>query len=586
MTPPTAEGGSLRSQDLRTPADPTGLDGSLIRVDPETGQGLPGNPLYASSDENARRIVAYGMRNPFRFTVRPGTNEVWVGDVGQSTWEEIDRVENPTGSTPYNFGWPCYEGANGTSARQPSWEAADVNLCENLYKEGPSAVNAPYYAYKHTEQVVPGETCPTGSSAISGLAFYESGPFPNIYNGALFFEDYERNCIWAMLPGANGLPNPKNIQTFDAGAHTPVDLVVGPDGALYYVDIGEGKIMRIASETVNHPPTAVATATPQEGPGPLKVQLSAAESSDPDPGDTLSYSWDLNGDGKFGDSTEVSPTYTYTEPGTHVATVRVTDPEGASDTASVSIKVNDAPPTATITAPLPSLTWAVGDQIPFSGTATDPQDGTLPASAYSWNIVLHHCASSCDLHQIETVTGKKEGVLRGPRSRISLVDRSPADRHRFRRPDRHQVSGDLPENRFAQPSEPSDIGVRTGPRRRNGHYAHFENRDPGIGKHGHGTRSTDAQRDRIRLWFLVRRRRRIAQRHSRTQSDIDGDLLGHRSPRRSPKPTLSRRPTTTNPRSRAQWAPTSRPESRSMRMHPAPALPRQPGRLHSSPRKV
>jgi glucose/arabinose dehydrogenase len=414
MTLPTAEGGSLRAQDLRTPADPTGLDGSLLRVNPETGQAMPENPLSSSLDANARRIVAYGMRNPFRFTVRPGTNEVWVGDVGLSNWEEIDRVANPTGSTPYNFGWPCYEGANGTSARQSSWDAANANLCESLYSEGPSAVAAPYYAYKHSANVVSGDTCAPGSSSISGLAFYESGPFPNSYNGALFFADYSRNCIWAMMPGANGLPNPNNIQVFDAGAGAPVNLVVGPDGALYFPDFNSGKIWRIGHAVGNQPPVAEATATPQDGPGPLSVQLSAAGSSDPDPGDTLSYSWDLNGDGQFGDSTQVSPTHVYTEPGVHVATVRVTDPDGATDTASVSIQVDNAPPTATITAPAPTLTWAVGDQIAFSATATDPQQGTLPASAYSWNVIIHHCPSTCHLHQEETITGKSSGVIVAP----------------------------------------------------------------------------------------------------------------------------------------------------------------------------
>ncbi len=91
LTPPGAEGGALRSQDLRTPADPTSLDGALLRVDPATGAGLPDNPNAASSDPNARRIVAYGMRNPFRFAVHPGTGEVWIGDVGWNTWEEIER---------------------------------------------------------------------------------------------------------------------------------------------------------------------------------------------------------------------------------------------------------------------------------------------------------------------------------------------------------------------------------------------------------------------------------------------------------------------------------------------------------------
>src|SRR5919202_248051 len=76
QTLPTAEGGSLRSQDLQTVGDPVTLDGAILRVDPATGKALPNNPLYGSDRPNARRIVAYGERNPFRFTIRPGTNEV------------------------------------------------------------------------------------------------------------------------------------------------------------------------------------------------------------------------------------------------------------------------------------------------------------------------------------------------------------------------------------------------------------------------------------------------------------------------------------------------------------------------------
>jgi glucose/arabinose dehydrogenase len=72
-TSPTGEGGALRSQDLRTSADPAGLSGAVIRIDPTTGAAAAGNPLIGSADLNARRIVAYGLRNPFRFTFRPAS---------------------------------------------------------------------------------------------------------------------------------------------------------------------------------------------------------------------------------------------------------------------------------------------------------------------------------------------------------------------------------------------------------------------------------------------------------------------------------------------------------------------------------
>ena len=189
---PTAEGGALRSQDLRTSDDPAVLNGAIIRVDPDTGTATPSNPLLNSPDANARRIVAYGLRNPFRFTFRPGTQEIWVGDVGWNAWEEIDRITDPTVAPVSNFGWPCYEG----NAPQPGFDGANLDLCEDLYGDS-GAVTAPYHSWSHADKVVPGEACPAGGSSITGLAFKPAGVgnYPASYDDALFFADYARGCI-------------------------------------------------------------------------------------------------------------------------------------------------------------------------------------------------------------------------------------------------------------------------------------------------------------------------------------------------------------------------------------------------------
>ena len=76
--------------------EPVLLNGACSASIRRRAPGAPGNPLASSSNANARRIVAYGLRNPFRFTFRPGTNEIWIGDVGWNTWEEIDRLVDPT----------------------------------------------------------------------------------------------------------------------------------------------------------------------------------------------------------------------------------------------------------------------------------------------------------------------------------------------------------------------------------------------------------------------------------------------------------------------------------------------------------
>ena len=409
LTPPGAEGGALRSQDLRTPLDPTSLDGALLRVDPATGAGLPDNPNAASSDPNARRIVAYGMRNPFRFGVRPGTGEVWIGDVGWSTWEEIERLQAPTASVT-NLGWPCYEG----SGRQSGYDSANLSICENLYAAGPAAVRAPLFAWNHGAQVVPGEACPTGSSSAAGIAFEPAnGGYPSEYRGALFFADYSRDCIWAMLPGSDGVPDPARIRTFAAGAANPVHLQIGPGGDLFYADFDGGTIRRVSFTPANQPPTAVAAATPTAGPAPLAVQFDGSGSSDPDAGDTLSYAWDLDGDGEYDDSTAVAPSHTFTSQGVYTASLRVTDSHGAASTAAVTISVGNTAPTATITSPAPGTTWKVGDVIQFAGAATDEQDGPLPPSALSWTLILHHCPSNCHTHPLQSFDSVAGG--RSPR---------------------------------------------------------------------------------------------------------------------------------------------------------------------------
>ena len=416
LSPPGAEGGALRSQSVRRTDGPAALDGAVLRVDPATGAGVPGNPFYSSSDANARRIVAYGLRNPFRFAQRPGSDELWIGDVGWNTWEEINRVVSPASTTASNFGWPCHEGASA----QPGYQGAGLNLCSSLYST-PGSVIAPYYTYNHSACVVSYAGCHTGGSSITGVAFYQGGSYPAQYNGALFFADHTRDEIWAMLPGTNGLPDPSRLQSFvgvDAtggSAGHPVDLKIGPGGDLFYVDMDDGTVHRITYTAANQPPAAVITASPTNGPAPLTVSFDGTGSSDPE-GKPLSYSWDLNGDGTFGDATGPAASYTYTTAGVYHPSLRVTDDQGASDTASVTVTVGNTAPVAVIDSPLSSLTWRVGDAINFSGHATDAQDGTLPASALSWSLILHHCftPTDCHTHLIQAINGVSSGSFTAP----------------------------------------------------------------------------------------------------------------------------------------------------------------------------
>ena len=160
----------------------------------------------------------------------------------------------------------------------------------------------------------------------------------------------------------------------------------------------------------------MAAATPTNGPAPLTVSFNGGGSSDPDPGATLTYAWDLDDDGAFDDATGVTASWTYQTPGTYTPELRVTDNLGASDTDAVTITAGNTAPTATIASPASSLRWKVGDTVSFSGGATDPQSGTLPASALSWSLVLHHCdsAGNCHQHPVQTFDGVASGSFNAP----------------------------------------------------------------------------------------------------------------------------------------------------------------------------
>lgn len=424
MEIPSAEGGALRSQDVRTPADPTGLDGTLIRIDPDTGEGLPGNPFASSPDANARRIYAFGFRNPFRFTLDPPSGNVYVDNVGWETYEEMDRF--PLGSShAYNSGWPCYE-ADGPT---PGYE--ELSLCKSLYAE-PGAASQPFFLYAHTSGVTAGDTCTTeNGSAITGIDVYHGGAFPEEYEDAVFFGDPVRGCIYVM-PTADGEPNPLAARPFltEGGGYSGVDLETGPEGNLFYAslsnktgDPASGAIHRVSYDP-NAPRARLEAASAGEEHLNWEDELPAtftfdASGSTSAHGGQLEYEWDFNEDGTFetvsGSGEESEQTYSTAE--NRTVAVKVTDQEtGKWDIAKITIYPGDKPPTVDIYEPEEGLTWGVGQRISFKGIAFADRDSEpLSQSGLYWKTRLAHCPfSSCHLHPLQIFPGTWEGELTAP----------------------------------------------------------------------------------------------------------------------------------------------------------------------------
>jgi glucose/arabinose dehydrogenase len=176
--------------------------GKLLRFN-DDGSIPADNPFFATQSGVARAVWSYGLRNPFTFAVDAATGRIYINDVGEVTWEEVDVA-----SAGANFGWPGSEGPDNVAG----------------------AIVAPLFTYKH------GDAVPLGSgpggffkgAAIAGGAFYPSaGLFPVGYRDQYYFADFVNRFV-GRIDGANG----NAAYAFASLSGAPVDLRVAGDGAL------------------------------------------------------------------------------------------------------------------------------------------------------------------------------------------------------------------------------------------------------------------------------------------------------------------------------------------------------------------
>ncbi len=316
-------------------------------------------------------IYAYGLRNPFRFTFLPN-GKAMEADTGSNYWEELNTIQ-PGG----NYGWDFYEGNCGSCGY--------IN---------------PTYAYGHMPV----------DGAISAISGYSGSVFPKQYDQVVFFGDYNRGDIEAVSFDPT-FTTETSETVFDSGAGTIADLQEGPDGNLYYVSIFEGTFTKI-SATGPFPPVAAASTSVSAGLAPFNAQFSSAGSSDPY-GLPLTYSWD------FGDgsplSTSANPSHAYATNGTYTATLTVSNGT-QTGSATTKVVVGNTPPVVSITSPAVNATYNGGDTISFSGTATDAVDGTLPASAYTWQADFYSSNVAQPFYNAEVAlpfSGPTTGVTQG-----------------------------------------------------------------------------------------------------------------------------------------------------------------------------
>jgi glucose/arabinose dehydrogenase len=319
--------------------------GKILRINKDGS--IPDDNPFVGQVGKLGAIWAYGFRNPWRFQFDSATGELYGGDVGDFSWEEVNHIVRGG-----NYGWPLNEG-----------------LCT----ANCAGFIDPIHAYPHDGN----------SAAVTGGPIYRAGMFPPEYQGDLFFSDYARGFIkHANLDAAGQVTS---VEDFDDQAGSVVDMKVAPDGSLYYITYFPGALYRVSFNTTSHLPVANASADVTKGVEPLTVQFSSAGSNDPD-GDPLSYNWDL-GDGTT--STDANPTKTYTDKG--VYTVRLTVSAAGDEVPAPPVVVQvGVPPELTVAFPTEGQLYRAGDTITYNAFAQDAAGFDLDDGDIKTTVRLHH----------------------------------------------------------------------------------------------------------------------------------------------------------------------------------------------------
>jgi glucose/arabinose dehydrogenase len=368
--------------------DQNTLTGKLLRIT-STGGIPPTNPFQGAGTarcnttgtttpgNKCQETFAWGLRNPFRFAVDPNaaSTRIFINDVGQNAYEEIDDAQSGV-----DYGWNCREGRHSNNTSGPC-SPTPPNMID------------PIFEYTHGSNV-PG-TSVAGCGSITGGAFVPNGIWPS-YDNAYLFSDYNCGAIFKMTFSGSAW----NAAAFATalGSSSAVHMIFGPFGtgqALYYTTYangGEVRRIQLNSTAGNNAPIAMAGASPTTGAAPLTTTLSAAGSSDPDAGDTLTYFWNFGDGGPEVSTTGLTIAHTYAQ-GNYTASLRARDNHFAfSSPATVNISAGNTPPVPTISVPANGTLFAVGQNFTLTGSATDAEDGALPASSLSWTVLLHHSA--------------------------------------------------------------------------------------------------------------------------------------------------------------------------------------------------
>ncbi|WP_081614422.1 lectin-like domain-containing protein [Novipirellula maiorica] len=212
---------AVRVQDIDS------LSGKVLRIDPLTGEGLADNPFFnGDADANRSKVYQLGLRNPFRIAVDDATGRLFIGDVGWTTWEEIN-----TGDPGTNFGWPYYEGGQGYNIVTPGGYLglpAGQQFLANGGEATPSIISLSHAG--------------DGINAIVMGDVIRGGDLGLLYEGDIIFNDLGQGIVRRASVDADG--NVTDVSIFTTGAQYVVDMRQGLDGEMYFVDLWDGQIGR------------------------------------------------------------------------------------------------------------------------------------------------------------------------------------------------------------------------------------------------------------------------------------------------------------------------------------------------------